>query len=298
MSDKLLFPFPGNEVLGSAIAEQLNCPVAQWKLACFPDGESYVRLETDVTGKEVILICSLNQPNTKTLDLLFLADTAKELGAKQVGLVAPYLAYMRQDKRFKDGEAITSELYARLLSEHFDWLVTVDPHLHRHTHMAEIYSIPTRVVHTAQAIGDWIESHVNRPLLIGPDSESEQWVSEVAALASAPYVILEKVRHGDRDVEISIPELEGYQDHTPVLVDDIISTARTMIETTRHLKHLGLQPPVCIGVHAVFAGDGYEALSQAGPAQIITCNTIPHPSNGIDIIMDLSAEVSRLSLQS
>ena len=119
--------------------------------------------------------------------------------------------------------------------------------------------------------------------MVGPDSESEQWVSEVAKNAEAPFLVLEKIRHGDNDVEVSVPDVQNYKNHIPVLVDDIISTARTMIETVEHLKRAEMKPPVCIGVHAVFSGNAYQELIDSGTANIVTCNTIPHESNKIDI---------------
>ena len=129
-------------------------------------------------------------------------------------------------------------------------------------------------------------------MLVGPDSESEQWVSAVAELADAPHIVLEKVRRGDKDVEVSVPEVDRYRNHTPVLVDDIISTARTMVETLRHLARAGMPPTVCVGIHAVFASDGLQALETAGPAQIVTCNTIEHSTNEIGLAPALAAAVS------
>jgi len=139
------------------------------------------------------------------LPLLFAADTARDLGARRIGLVAPYLAYMRQDIRFHAGEAVTSRTFAAILSRHLDWLVTVDPHLHRYHELSEIYRIPTQVVHAAPFLASWIKRNVARPLIIGPDLESEQWVSQVAADADAPFLVCEKIRSGDRHVTISIP---------------------------------------------------------------------------------------------
>jgi ribose-phosphate pyrophosphokinase len=215
--------------------------------------------------------------------ILFAVETAKELGAKSVGLVAPYLSYMRQDKRFKPGEALTSNYFASLMSNYFDWMVTIDPHLHRHHSLDEIYSIPTTVVHAAPAISKWIMKNIEKPLVIGPDMESEQWVSQVAKDANAPFLVLEKVRRGDRDVEVSHPDIEKYKNHTPVLVDDIISTARTMMETVKHIVKAKMKAPVCIGVHAIFSGDAYEALEATGTERIVSCNTIIHKSNEIDL---------------
>ena len=289
----VLLALAGNETLVQGLAQRLDAELGRCTLRRFPDGESYLRIETELAGRTVIIAATLDRPDDKLLPLLFAAGTAKELGAERVGLVAPYLAYMRQDRRFQSGEALTSVHFARLLSASVDWLVTVDPHLHRRSSLGEIYSIPTSVMHAALLVSDWIRQNVAAPLVVGPDAESEQWVTAVANAAGAPYVILQKIRHGDREVEVSVPDVERWRTRTPVLVDDIISTARTMIETAGHLRRAGLSPPVCIGVHAVFAGDAYEAL-RAGAARVVTCNTILHTSNAIDVGDLLAAGVGTM----
>jgi ribose-phosphate pyrophosphokinase len=201
---------------------------------------------------------------------------------------------MRQDKRFQEGEAVTSAVFAQLLSRHIDWLVTVDPHLHRWHTLDEIYSVPGIVVPAAPLLAAWIKANVDTPVLIGPDSESEQWVSAVAQIAGAPHVVLEKVRRGDRDVTISIPNPAALRGRTPVLVDDIISTGHTMVATVQHVKAQNLNPPVCVGVHAVFAGDAHEALLATGAARVVTTNTIPHASNGISVHQTIARVVSAM----
>ena len=270
------------------MSTQLNAEIGEATIRKFPDGESYIRIHSDVKDKRVIIICTLHEPDEKLLPLYFLSKTAKSLGARCTCLIAPYLAYMRQDKVFNPGEGVTSEYFGKLVSTFADSLVTVDPHLHRRSSLSEIYGISSEVVHAANNISDWIKNNVSNPVLVGPDSESEQWVSEVAKNADAPFMVLEKVRHGDKDVEVSVPQVQNYSNHTPVLVDDIISTARTMIETVGHLKRAGMKPPICIGVHAVFAGSGYQDLLDSGVDKIITCNTIPHQTNEIDLSEMLS----------
>jgi ribose-phosphate pyrophosphokinase len=118
--------------------------------------------------------------------LLFTAHAARDLGASRIGLVAPNLGYMRQDKRFCPGEAITSSAFGKLLSSSFDWLVTLDPHLHRRTSMSEVYSIPVGVCHAAPKLSAWIRAHAPNALVVGPDVESEQWVGAVAAVLGYP----------------------------------------------------------------------------------------------------------------
>ncbi|MBI3803526.1 MAG: ribose-phosphate pyrophosphokinase [Nitrospirae bacterium] len=279
----LVFALPGNDDLATSLANRIDAEVGKILFRRFPDSESYFRIETSVKGRPAILCCTLDRPDTKAIPLFFAAQTAKDLGATQVGLVVPYLAYMRQDRRFQPGEGITSVYFARLLSGSVDWLVTVDPHLHRRASLSEIYTIPTRVIHAAPLISTWIRANIVSPVLIGPDSESKQWVSEIAARAGAPYLVLEKIRRGDREVEVSVPEIDRWKSCTPVLVDDIISTARTMIETVGHLRRAGLSKPVCIGIHAIFADRAEEDLQEAGALRVVTCNTIPHPSNAIDL---------------
>lgn len=280
---QLLFVYPGNEAIGQGLLASGRFMPGQMEVHHFPDGESLIRLASDVAGQDVTLLCTLDHPDDKAMSLLFFAATARELGARSVRLVAPYLGYMRQDIRFHAGEAVTSAIFARFLSQHFDSLLTIDPHLHRHKSMAEIYTIPAPVLHAADTIATWIKANVSQPLLIGPDGESDQWVSDVAARAGIPFTVLTKVRRGDDAVEVSVPQVAAYRSHTPVLVDDIISTARTMMAAAAHLQRAGLPAPVCIGVHAVFAGSAYEDLRRAGVARVVTCNTIAHPSNAIDM---------------
>ena len=279
----LLFALPGNEELTSRLSAHLAAERGDLESRRFPDGETYVRLLAEVQGRSVVLVCTLDKPDDKSLRLLFAAHAARDLGAARIGLVAPYLAYMRQDKRFRSGEAITSNAYARLLSASLDWIVTIDPHLHRRSSMAEIYSVPVAVCHAAPKLSSWIREHVSDAIVIGPDSESEQWVSAVASAAGVPFTTLEKTRHGDRDVEIKIPDVERWRNRRPVLVDDIISSGRTMEVAIKQLVALGFAPPVVLGVHGLFADDAFERLKAAGGAQIVSTNSVPHASSAIDI---------------
>jgi ribose-phosphate pyrophosphokinase len=291
----LLVPLPGNEHLVDGLAKILGAEIGGVAVRRFPDGETYLRYESPVSGRSLMLVCTLDHPDDKFLALVFAAAAARDLDVTRVGLICPYLAYMRQDRRFQPGEAVTSSYFAKLLSSAIDWLVTVDPHLHRRASLAEIYSIPTQVMHAAPLISAWIRKEVRMPLLIGPDSESEQWVAAVARDADAPHVVLQKVRHGDRDVEVSIPEVARWRDYTPVLVDDIVSTARTMIETVGHLKRERMQPPVCVAVHGIFSADAYDELMAAGASKVITTATVPHATNAIDVTALLAQGVRALA---
>lgn len=283
MTTLQLIALPGSESWADHLAERMHAPRCALEHRRFPDGEVYLRVLGDVQGCDIALVAQLPGPDPHIPSLLFLADALHDLGAARVGLVAPYLPYMRQDARFKPGEAITSSAFAKIISASFDWLVTVDPHLHRRASLDEIYTIPSEVVPSAPAIATWVQAKVKRPHLIGPDEESAQWVSKVAGFIGCPHTVLRKQRHGDREVVLTLPDLAALQGHTPVLVDDIISSAHTLAEAVRALLATGSAPPVCVGVHALFSGDGAALLQAAGAAQVVTCNTLAHASNGIDV---------------
>ena len=279
---RIFLPLPGNEKMAKALAKHTSGELGQLETRRFPDGESYVRIVSDVSDKNVDLVCTLANPDAQFLSLIFAANTARELGAKRVGLIAPYLAYMRQDKRFKDGEAVSSIHFSKLLSGAFDSLVTIDPHLHRINSLSDIFSIPAQVQQAAPLLADWIGDNVKHPVLVGPDSESEQWVSASAKRIGAPYVVLSKRRHGDRKVEIAVPQINLCRGRQPVLVDDVISSGRTMIEAAGKFHELGFKKPICVTVHAIFADDSYEQLLKLCD-QVVSTDTIAHISNKIPV---------------
>lgn len=292
----------GHQQLAGELAQQLNAAGCETRILTlesrhFPDGELYFNLPEDVAGDDVIVLCQLHQPSDKTLALWLMAGHLRDMGVRSIGLVAPYLAYMRQDIRFKPGECLTSKYFAELINLRFDYLITIDPHLHRYHNLNEIYRIPAVALHATDVIGQYLKNEVKNPLIIGPDEESEQWATEVAAVAGCDVLVLRKTRSGDRDVAIHIPDVQQYADHQPVLVDDIISTGRTMLRTAEELVAQGLNKPLCIGVHAVFAegGPGVPSADEemrAGPINgIVTCNCIPHPTNGIDVSQLLTPAV-------
>jgi len=285
--NRVLLAFPPQQKLAQAMAAALDARIGRLEWRRFPDGESLVAVDEDLVGADVAIVASLHHPDEMALALRFAAATAREFGARSVGLIAPYLAYMRQDKRFHPGEAVSAPLFADFLEQSFNWLVTADPHLHRILELAAVYRIPARRVACAPLIADWLRQNVANGILIGPDSESKQWVSDIAARAGMPFQVLSKTRRGDREVEVevevSLPDNEAARGRTPVIVDDIVSSGRTAIETLGQLKRLGLPAAVFVAIHAVFAEDAYDQVLAAGAARIVSTDSISHPSNAISI---------------
>ncbi|HEY5716910.1 MAG TPA: ribose-phosphate diphosphokinase [Motiliproteus sp.] len=286
-STPLLFNFHSDPQLGEQLLHALAAEQGCFTQRRFPDQETYLRVDSHCADRNIIVFCNLFDPDSRILPLLFLCETLRDLGARRIVLITPYLCYMRQDKRFLPGECVNAMPFAKLLSNYVDVLVTMDPHLHRIQTLDEVYSIPTQIVEAAPLIAAWLRQRQLQGVLIGPDSESEQWVARVSELAELPYVVLEKQRLGDRDVQVSPPALQQWRGYTPILMDDIISSGHTMLATLDHLQGVGLGRPICIGVHGIFADNAYAELSQQ--AEVVTTQTLPHPSNQIPIAEALAA---------
>jgi ribose-phosphate pyrophosphokinase len=276
-----ILALPGAENLAQTLASLLHCPASMLEVHRFPDGEGLVRLRTGVEGQRVLLVAHLDHPDDKTLPLLFAADAARDLGAAEICLVAPYLPYMRQDERFRPGEAITSRTYARVLSAAVDFVVTVDPHLHRLASLDAIYTVRSKVVAAAPAIAEWLRREVAKPFLVGPDSESEQWVADVAGRLGVPHVVMTKERRGDRDVQVSMPPGADGAGRMPVLLDDIASSGHTLAAAAQVLQAAGWERPLCIAVHALLDDTGMNLLQRTGVARVVSCDSVPHPTNAI-----------------
>lgn len=290
-----LYAMPGNEAFADQLAHHTGMPRSELQVHRFPDGESLVRVTPPAAGEDVMIVCTLDGPDAKVVPLMMAAATLRELGARRLGLVAPYLAYMRQDTRFHPGEAVSARIFGHLLGSAFEWLVTVDPHLHRYHSLDQAWPLDGRVVHAASQVAAWIGKHVDSPLIIGPDGESDQWVRDVATRLNAPFVVASKERHGDRDVEVTLTDIAPWKGHTPVLVDDIISSGRTMIGALQSLDLQDSPAPVCIGVHGIFAPGAIDELSAAGAGRVVTCNTIDNATALIDISADVAAVIEELA---
>ena len=271
----LLLGFPEYSAPARGLATAAGLDYAEIDVHYFPDGESRLLLPEPLP--ERLVICrSLNQPNEKLVELALAASTARELGAGEIILVAPYLCYMRQDKAFHPGEAVSQRIIGKLLASWFDGLITVDPHLHRVHHLEDAVPVAkAKVLNATEAMAAYLDSRLDNPVLIGPDEESEQWVAAIAQRNQLDFHVARKVRFGDSDVQVTLPDAD-YRGRNIVLVDDVASTGRTLEAASRDL--ISYQP-ASINVmvtHALFVDDAQERLKDAGVDQIWSCDSIIH----------------------
>lgn len=248
----------------------------------FPDGEMQLTLPAHLPPR-VVLLRSLHQPNDKLTELLLAAPTARQLGAQHLSLVAPYLAYMRQDKAFSPGQAVSQRIVGAWLATLFDAVITVDPHLHRVATLAE--AVPAHQAITLSAaplLGDWIAQHRPGAFLLGPDSESAQWVTQAAAAHGLPHAVCHKERQGDRAVHITLPacDLHG---RAVVLLDDVASSGHTLATAATLALAAGAASVDVAVTHALLAGDALQRIHQAGVGEFWSTDSLAHPSNVVEL---------------
>ncbi len=251
----------------------------------FPDGELKLSLPVPLPER-VVLLRSLDLPNEKLVELLLAARTARDLGARRLALVAPYLAYMRQDVAFAPGEAVSQRIVGEFIAGLFDALVTVDPHLHRVARLDQAVPVAQAVALTAAPLlGALAARRRARPLLVGPDAESARWVAAAAAAKGLDHLVCMKIRRGDRDVEVVLPDharsmLAG---RAAVLLDDIASTGHTLAQAARALREAGAASVDVAVTHALFGSGALELLHSAGVDAIWSSDCIAHESNAATI---------------
>ena len=278
----MILGFEDYEPQAKKLAEKMGLPYAAVHVHRFPDGENKVTLPASLPG-EVIFCRSLNQPNEKLIELLLAAKTARRLGAVHLTLVAPYLCYMRQDKAFQEGEAISQKIVGKWLAALFDRVVTIDPHLHRTPVFSQAVPAAEAVAITAaDLIGTFIAQRVEAPFVLGPDEESLQWAQAVAEPFGLDYAVGTKERFGDADVQVEMTKASLKGRHV-VLVDDIASTGKTLIAAAEKCLAQGASQVDVFVSHALFMGDAVQAIRQAGVTEIWSTDSIAHESNVIEL---------------
>jgi len=280
--------------IAKKLAKKLKVKYSPLTLSAFPDGDIYLKYNTQLKKKKVVIVQSF-QPNSdmSLFDIVFAAETAKDMGAKKVILVAPYLAYMRQDKRFNPGEAISSKIMAKLLNNYIDKIITIDPHLHRYKSMKDIFTISAKKITANGIIADYIQKNIDNAVIIGPDRESYQWAEAIAKQIGVDSTVLEKTRYSSRRVKSKMIRPLNVRGMNVVIVDDIISTGHTIAEAAKKARRMKARSITAIGVHGLFVENGMSTLKKAGVDRVVTTNCIEHRTNKIDVTPLLVKELMR-----
>ena len=281
-SSALLLHVDEDQAMAERLARAAGLDCALIQRHRFPDGELKLRLPASLPG-QVVVLRSLDQPNEKLVELLLAARSARTLGATHLTLVAPYLAYMRQDIAFNPGEVVSQQVVGRFLGELFDAVITVDPHLHRIERLEQAIPVAQAVVLSgAPLLAELLARELEHPVLIGPDAESAQWIYQAARVHGFDHGVCHKDRHGDRDVTIRLPDLP-VQGRAVVVLDDVASSGRTLAGATRLLLAAGAASVDVAVTHALFAGDALDVIRAAGVRHVWSTDCVHHASNAVSV---------------
>jgi len=276
----------GGRILATLAARELGLKATQVETRRFPDGEKYLRVSEDVSGQDVVIIQSIHhQPDELLFEYFLLCDTVKDLGAKRVVAVFPYFAYARQDSRFNPGEAVSFRTVAKLLEDvGTAELFSIDMHQHRVGRASDVFRIPAHNLTAAPLLAEYVKSRValERPIVVGPDEESEQWASAAAKVLGADHDVLEKKRLGDEKVEITTRSLAARR-RDVLIIDDIISTGGTIIEAAKILKRQGARRVVVACTHPILAQDALSRIYESGAEMVIGTDTVPSPISYVSV---------------
>lgn len=268
----------GAEALARRVAQISGIEVVQTIKKVFPDGEQHVRICGDVRGKEVAVFQSFAfSPDLLLVEYALIVDALRSMGCSRITGVFPYLAYARQDNRFSEGEPLSAKVFAKLIeAAGTDEVYAIDMHLHRFRNMEEVFSIPATNLSAMPLLAEHYmrSSTASRLMIVGPDSESSQWVEKVGRIVGSRCVVLEKERVGDREVKVSG---EAKMDcEAALIVDDMVSTGKTLIEVIKKLKGASIGRVDAIVTHALLVEDAYRKLREAGLNSLITTDTVPN----------------------
>ncbi len=283
--------------LGHLIAKKLKASHFDLTVDKFPDGELYIRFRQGLENKSVVLVQSFyGSISDCILEVILAAKTAHELGAKKIVLAAPYFPYMRQDKRFHAGEAVSQSVLAGLMDDCFDLIKVIDPHLHRKKKIEDIFKTSSKSLTANSLMASYIREHINSPIIVGPDEESYKWAKNVADMIAAQSAILKKTRYSSYSVSVKLNKKIDFRSRNAVIVDDIVSTGHTILETSKILYRLGAKKVYCICVHGIFANNAMDKLRKAG-ISVVSTNTIPNKAAKINVSGLIAASLGKRALQ-
>ncbi|OYD83333.1 ribose-phosphate diphosphokinase [Azospirillum brasilense] len=279
-----VYGFPESSDGARRLAEALNVPCHIAELHRFPDGESLVRLPEAV--ERAVVYRSLDRPNDKLVELTLAASVLRRQGATELCLVAPYMAYMRQDAVFRPGEPVSQTVVGDWLGRLFDRFVCVEPHLHRTHTLDEVFvGRPSVCLSGAGAIAERLRGDGTAPdaVIVGPDEEAAPLVEAVAGPLGLTALVGRKERRGDRDVTVTLPADAPLAGRPVVIVDDVISSGETIFSCARAARAAGASSVRVFGVHALFDAAVAARFEAEGLGTPLSCDGVPHPSNALPL---------------
>ena len=277
---KLVISFKDTRELAMSVAKGIGAKYETINLQEFPDGELKMDLNTNPKGKEVVLISSMAlEPNKKIIQTILAGGILKDYGAKKIILVATYFPYLRQDVHFYKYDSFSSRYIAKMFSL-FDKVVTIDPHLHRIKDMKKWGKNFTHIT-ANELVAKYMKNKFKKNFtVLGPDGESSQWNRPIAKVLGKEVIVLKKHRYNSKKIKVHQEGNKRVEENV-ILVDDIISTGKTLVGAIQLAKKEGGKNFFCIAIHGPLTKEAAELISKH--AKLITSNTIPTKYSKIDV---------------
>ena len=269
--------------LAKNIARRINAKFVGIEYKKFPDGESYVRLKENIPkGAEALIVQTLYPQNDSIVELFFLLDLVSEFKPKNISLIIPYFAYARQHKRYRKWEAISSKTFAKLLQNfNIERIFTIDLHSND---LIKFFDLEVVHLSTTELIAKYfLRKNLKNPFVLIPDQEREWMAKKAAKILNCDYSYLKKYRSrvtGEIKTEIFKDfDLRGKD---VILMDDIISTGKTMINAIEIVKRKEAKNIFVSCVHYI-PSEVYKEMLNLGAKEVISTNTIQSEVSKIDV---------------
>ena len=281
MKNKIIFSLSQNLKLVQEISNLLSIPVGEIKKDYFQDGEVLVKTNTDVEGKDVILVESTSKrAQDKMFELMLLLDSLKRSKARSVQVFIPYFGYSRQERSYF-GEPVSCEVVAKILeTADYDELLTMDVH---HPVIESFFKKPFRNIMTTELFKDYYleyfkKHYINKDnvAIVAPDHGSNVRVDALVKELGVKKIILDKVRPEPNVAEHLSVGNQDIKNKTCIILDDIIDTGGTIVSATKLLYDSGAKEVLVGATHAVFSSDCVNKLFNADIKDLVVTNTIEH----------------------
>ncbi|MGQ0560854.1 MAG: ribose-phosphate diphosphokinase [Gemmatimonadota bacterium] len=269
-----IFGGPAHSELTHAVARELDCAPSRCTIERFPDGEVSVRIEEPVRGQQVYFIQPTSPPvDTHLVQLLAFIDAARRAGAQRISVVIPYFGYARSDRRHGCREAITARLVADLLeAAGADHLVTIDLHT---LQIEGFFHIPVDTLTAVETLCHSIEQHLPPDLMVvSPDAGRVPMATEYATRLGSNLAVLHKRRESGSKTHVThlVGDVRG---RACLLVDDMISTGGTIVESTQALRDAGATEIYVSATHGLLIENAWDRLMEAGVRELFVTDTVP-----------------------
>jgi len=249
----------------------------------FPDGEQYVRLQASVKGEDIVVV-QTTHPDSKIIELLLLEDAVREGGAASLTLVIPYFGYGRQDKKFEEGEGVSARVLAKHVQAQADAIYTMGLH---NPSVLGYFDVPAKEVDGMPAVARYLKGR-GVDLVLSPDKGAVRHAKEVSEAIGASWDWLEKERIDSFTVRMAPKNLDA-RGKRVAIVDDVISTGRTIVSAANAVKEQGATGVMAACLHGLFTANALEHLKVCD--DVVSTDTVPSPMSKISVAEDFAVAI-------